>query len=599
MRYSNIRIAVIIVSLALFSSCQGEKSSYSPSRRHVIEASLRESMTRTILEEKDASFDLMTKWQGHEHIKVFYRELDTYNGVVPLIKVSEVTANGIGATFVYDVPREWGNTNSYEVKIFTTPCQPVVVDEKLYFNASIIREPLSAFQVPVYSEGEIDGGGKLSATFHHYYTYELLHVTNTSESDMVFSLLGFNGTPWFKDKGSLCLDDGSFVIDAPSTKLPKRESDPITIKPGESQVIVSAYIPNGGMIYQAQLVASINGETVYSSNTKTSGIELKQGHAYHMYVGWDGEDLTFWKDGVVPLAVKTLSASIDPSSLSGSFTAAVTNHSIKGLRTGFSIWKVDDPENYVEYDAVPGDNDTFSLFLTYDDFVYIACDTPVKGSYQVSAYVFDEQGNRYHGKPLDFTIDKERPDVQVIPVESVSLDTGSLILPVEGTSQLVAVVLPETATNKSVVWSSSDLSVATVSSEGLVTGVAAGTAVISVTTIDGGKTATCSVTVQEKVVPVTGISLDATSLALFVGDTRTLIATVSPPDATDSSVTWSSSDPSVATVSLSGVVTARKAGSAVIAATTVDGGKTATCQVTVKVPTTGGDIEGTEEDPWN
>ena len=171
-----------------------------------------------------------------------------------------------------------------------------------------------------------------------------------------------------------------------------------------------------------------------------------------------------------------------------------------------------------------------------------------------------------------------------VPVSGVSLDKTSLTLPVGDTQTLTATVSPSNASDKSVAWSSGNTSVATVSSTGVVTAKAAGTTTITVTTKDGGKTATCNVTV---VIPVTGVSLDQTSLTMVAGDNRTLTATVSPSDATDKSVTWSSSNTSVATVSSTGVVTAKAGGSATITVTTNDGGKTASCSVTVSVPVTG------------
>ena len=89
-----------------------------------------------------------------------------------------------------------------------------------------------------------------------------------------------------------------------------------------------------------------------------------------------------------------------------------------------------------------------------------------------------------------------------VPVESVTLDKSEIELSIGGTSTLTATILPDNATNKSVTWTSSDASIATVSSEGTVTGIAAGSAIITVTTADGGKTATCNVTVQKASSPV-------------------------------------------------------------------------------------------------
>ena len=168
---------------------------------------------------------------------------------------------------------------------------------------------------------------------------------------------------------------------------------------------------------------------------------------------------------------------------------------------------------------------------------------------------------------------------KVIAVTGVSLNKTSLTLAPGGTETLTATVAPANATNKNVTWSSSNTSVATVSNSGVVTAKTVGSATITVTTSDGGKTAKCSVTVA---VPVSGISLDQTALTLFEGENRSLIATISPSDATDKSVTWTSSNTSVATVSTSGVVSAKKAGSTVVTVRTTDGAKTATCAVTVK-----------------
>jgi len=162
----------------------------------------------------------------------------------------------------------------------------------------------------------------------------------------------------------------------------------------------------------------------------------------------------------------------------------------------------------------------------------------------------------------------------------------STSLVVGGTEMLYAEIEPSYATNKSVTWSSSDPDVATVSANGLITAKKAGTANITVTTVDGSnKTATCNVTVSASAVDVTGVSLDQSSVSLYVGDTETLVATLEPSNATNQNITWSSTNTSVATVSASGTVTAVALGNATITVTTEDGGKKASCNVTVTIPT--------------
>ena len=170
-------------------------------------------------------------------------------------------------------------------------------------------------------------------------------------------------------------------------------------------------------------------------------------------------------------------------------------------------------------------------------------------------------------------------NAKVYPVESVSLDRTSAELTEGDEITLTATVKPDNATNKGVSWKSSDPSVASVS-EGKVTALKPGKATITVKTDDGGRTATCEVTVNAKVYPVESVSLDRTSAELTEGDEITLAATVKPDNATNKGVSWKSSDPSVASVS-EGKVTALKPGKATITVKTDDGGKTATCEVTV------------------
>ncbi|MBR4749384.1 MAG: Ig-like domain-containing protein, partial [Abditibacteriota bacterium] len=168
-----------------------------------------------------------------------------------------------------------------------------------------------------------------------------------------------------------------------------------------------------------------------------------------------------------------------------------------------------------------------------------------------------------------------------IVVTGVSLDRSSLELYEGDTQYLKATVLPEKVDDKQVVWSSSDTSVATVSSDGMVTAKSPGSAVITVKTVQGNYTAKCKVTVKRRV-PVTTVELDVSKLTLLVGETRTLKATVYPVDATQQSVRWMSSDTSIAEVDNNGVVTAVGEGETKIKVKTVDGGFTAACKVTVK-----------------
>ena len=165
--------------------------------------------------------------------------------------------------------------------------------------------------------------------------------------------------------------------------------------------------------------------------------------------------------------------------------------------------------------------------------------------------------------------------ITIVPTEvsSITLDKSSAFLKVGETVTLTATVGPDDATDKTVTWTTSDATVATVSN-GVVTAKKLGTATI--TAKAGDKTATCSITVVAT--EVSSITLDKTSASLKVGETVTLTATVNPSDATDKSVTWTTSDATVATV-FNGVVTAKKIGTVTIIAQAGD--KTARCTVKV------------------
>ena len=185
-----------------------------------------------------------------------------------------------------------------------------------------------------------------------------------------------------------------------------------------------------------------------------------------------------------------------------------------------------------------------------------------------------------NGKTASCTITVNKKDIN-ITITEVRLNKSTETLTEGETTTLTATVLPENTTDsKSVSWRSSNSEVATVDANGTVTAKRAGTAVITATSTNG-KSAGCTVTVSKKEIPITEISLDKSSATLTEGETTTLTATVLPENTTDSkSVSWSSSNSEVAAVDANGTVTAKRAGTAVITATSTNG-KTAGCTVTV------------------
>ena len=184
-----------------------------------------------------------------------------------------------------------------------------------------------------------------------------------------------------------------------------------------------------------------------------------------------------------------------------------------------------------------------------------------------------------NGKTAGCTVTVKQKEIAITGI-GLNKSTTSLT---EGESEtLTATIAPSNATgDKTVKWSSSKEAVVAVDSNGKITAKKAGTAVITVTS-SNGKSASCTVTVKQKEIAITGIGLNKSTTSLTEGESETLTATIAPSNATgDKTVKWSSSNGAVAAVDSNGKVTAKKAGTAVITATSSNG-KTAGCTVTVK-----------------
>ena len=192
--------------------------------------------------------------------------------------------------------------------------------------------------------------------------------------------------------------------------------------------------------------------------------------------------------------------------------------------------------------------------------------------------VITAKANDGSNKSATFTVTVTK---KVIKVTKISLSASTLLTKVGRTEKITATVTPTNADNREVTWSSSAPTVASVDQSGNIIAKSVGNATITVTAKDGsGVTATCWVNVTD--IKVTGITLNKTTLNIKTGATEQLTAKVQPTDATNSKVTWSSNEPAVAEVDQTGMITAKKEGSAVITVTAQDGsGKTATCQVNV------------------
>ena len=163
-----------------------------------------------------------------------------------------------------------------------------------------------------------------------------------------------------------------------------------------------------------------------------------------------------------------------------------------------------------------------------------------------------------------------------IPVISVTVTPAELTLQVGTAGNLAHTVYPSDATNRTVTWSSNEESIATVNSNGVVTAVEEGTAIITVTTECGERRNTATVTVVRG---VTGVALSTNADTRLIGETLTLVATLTPENATNQNVRWESDHSNIASVDNNGVVTMEGAGTTRIRVFTEDGNHEAWVEV--------------------
>ncbi|MBO6249073.1 MAG: Ig-like domain-containing protein, partial [Bacteroidales bacterium] len=249
---------------------------------------------------------------------------------------------------------------------------------------------------------------------------------------------------------------------------------------------------------------------------------------------------------------------------------------IDSMIDGF--WIVDETVSLKIGDSVPL-SVVFSPEDTYDKAVSWRSDDETVAHVSEEGEVFGlSEGSTIVYAVSHGITDSCEVNVSAIPVESVVLNHTSLSLKVGSEVSLSATILPDNATHREVAWSSSDPSVASVSSDGEVKAVAEGTC--SITAVSGSVSAECEVTVPSNVNPVTSVTLNQAHLSLIVGDESDLSVVVSPEDATDKTVVWSSSDPSVATANAEGIVVAVAPGTCRIIATC--GAASSGCDVVVR-----------------
>ena len=326
----NYRIGLFSIGLlAVVIGCDQKMTSPSSGRTYRVHAGFQDNATRVSLESVPSSLDMIAKWQTDDEIKILIYGTQNYLEL-PAVPVKNITDDGKDCMFSFTIPDDYEiDETGYRMVCYTIPPEsddlkkPRVEKETASIDFPLLRYPLDQFRAPVLFEGQVEENDVVIA-FHHPYTYELLHIENATNIPIFFSLTGYKVTTWwFKitDKVEFTEDwfqagggggggggsswgnggdsggNGSWAPRHYTKQIvePVRESPVTPVAPHGEAIIVSAYMPNGALITDAQMVALIDGNRVFSSNTISSKIELKTGHAYHIYAVWDGQELRFDK----------------------------------------------------------------------------------------------------------------------------------------------------------------------------------------------------------------------------------------------------------------------------------------------------------------
>ena len=286
-------VLVSVLSLAILPGCGVSDDTLPGEETIVFKGSFEDARTKVSLSSVESSLDLLARWESQDRISTFLSDGTEYQKFGMLF-ADNISADGKECEFSYHsssgIPMSSGETR---LAFFSQVANPILASGHVEYNACIRRLPIADFSAPVMYEGVYDKDN-LCLFFRHYGTYEVLHISNETNSPVTFSHRGFDANAlWFYLEASLRLSDGS-VHETSSRSMDRIENSPeMTIPAHGTGMVVSWYIPNGKSIEQARLRALVNGKEVLSSNTKSSTVSLQTGRAYHMSVSWNGAELKF------------------------------------------------------------------------------------------------------------------------------------------------------------------------------------------------------------------------------------------------------------------------------------------------------------------
>lgn len=475
------------------------------------------------------------------------------------IAYSEFASNGIGIKLLnpkgisYTITNPFGTAGTWTLKVYN------LIDENMYYNISLTVSAIPVTNIAMSeASASLYVGGTLQLT-------ATVTPSNATNADYVWASA---------DESVATVDENGLVtaVAVGGTTITATAQDGSGVY-GSCTVTVSAApaVTKKTDTLTRETTGVSNGSTTYSDWSD------KEGESGAVYAGQSagGNDS-------IQLRSKNSNSGIITTASGGTITKVIVdwNNSTSGrtLNVYAKTSAYSSPSDL--YGSSSGtlvgtiESDSSTELIISGDYTYVGVRSD-SGALYMNSITFEWNGSG------------STPVTPTYPT-SISLSAESSSISIGATTQLTVGYTPSDTNVKNVTYSSSSESIATVSNTGLVTGIAQSSATITATAQTESGTTTATTTITVTPIAVTSVSLSSNSETIKVGKTVTLTPTISPSNATNKNVTWTSSNTSIATVS-GGTVTGVAAGTATITVTTVSGSKTATCTVVVQEASAGGE----------
>ena len=349
----------------------------------------------------------------------------------------------------------------------------------------------------------------------------------------------------------------------------------LNLKVGESSSLTYNISPSNADIKSTEWSSSNTGVVSVDKDGKVSAVGIGTANVVIKVVGQDNSEAS---DSIVVNVISQYT-SVNSVTLVDANNNTLSNSINLNIGEEVTIKFLLNPSNATLKEVNWTNSDSNKVSMK-DSVGYALIKGLKVGSSNIEIIVKDYDGNVKTDSVKVNVINSDQP----VLVSSITLSPTSVTLSPNGTYKFNVMVNPSNATNKGVTWSSSNTNVVSVDQNGNIKALKKGTAKIRVTAKDGsGKYAEASVTVESPKptnILVTGVSLNASTVKMYVGQSYQLIHTVKPSNATNKGVTWNSSNTNVVSVS-NGKIIGKSSGKARITVTTIDGGYSAYTDVTV------------------